>query len=211
MGKIIQFESRFMRSIQFIDAEMKLLHDKNSELLGSIEGIEIFDSAFLSFGGKLELESRASLLKKWSNAEDRSSRLLQPRIESIDSEFFSSSLMNQNRRLIEHSSGKNILFCDPHGIAEMLISSCQFKSEFRVLEFVEAKSFDSYVEKKGSRTLLKFYDFNLATSREFSHSGIYRKAEFLSTSKRSSDITRLCKHHDLKLINLDLDSETLCL
>jgi hypothetical protein len=201
-----------MRSIQFIDAEMKILQEKNSNLLGSVVGLELLESAFLSFGGNLELGSRTSFLQKWSKSDycPASSSGIQSRIKSLNSEFFSSTLMNQNRRLVEHI-GEGILFYDPHGIAEMLIKSCQFKSKFQVLEFVEAKSFDTYVEKKDCKTLLKFFDFNLVTSRDFSYSGVYGKVEFISTSKKSSSIMRLCKLHNLKFLNLDLDYEVLCL
>jgi hypothetical protein len=204
MGKIIVFESRFISSIHFLDAKIRDMQDNNSSLLDSASMQELNDSAFVSFGGKLELRDRDSFLKKWTNSDESLASN-----ESVygNSEFFSSPLIKQNRRLIEHSRNlRQILFYDPHGIAETLLNSSQNESQTHSVDFVDTKSFDF---EMGSKTLLKFYNFNSETSKEFSFSGLHKNIEFVSTLKKSEDLIQLCKHYDFSYITLELDSDTL--
>ncbi|KAJ3227581.1 Dynein heavy chain 6, axonemal [Clydaea vesicula] len=215
MGKFLQFQDRFFKSMIFLNEKLKNLLDGNHAELKLLPSTEFFKAAYLTFAGHFPKETRDNLLRNWKQDLNMKSKEFceLAQIAKEDSYLFNSDFMQQNKLLVKNSK-KIILFLDPNSIAEKFLANIYpDEKEFEILNAIDVLSSKNLFSSNCRTALLKFYEFEVKTPIINLVAGILKSKKniFLSTFTNKSDIFENCLSKNLgiglEVIDISLNSE----
>lgn len=206
MGKFVLFQQRFLKSLHFIDLEIKkMLAGKELEMKQN-DTRELRECAFLTYYSKCDSRIRRKFFEDWAYLGGSSSKF----IDDLDLEFFATDLMRQNYRLVDHYKNRPVLFYDPQGVAGRILNLF-FKGNLASIEFVESTLIDTLdaPDEDNQVYIVNFFDFNIEVAGSFNTTRACRRKNYLCTARMNCKTRNVCRQLGLELINLELDSESL--